>query len=54
MNLEIVILSEVSQRKTCYMTSLLFENFNIVQINIFTEQKQTSDIGEEKKNKYAS
>jgi len=37
-NLEIIILSEVSQ-KDKYMISLICEILNIIQMNLFTKQK---------------
>ena len=42
MELEIIILSEVSQRKTNYhMISLIHGIYNIAQMNLFTKQKWT-------------
>jgi len=45
MDLEIILLSEVGQKeKDKYMISLINGIKNMVQMNLFTEQKQTPDI----------
>ena len=43
MDLEIIILSEVSQKEKdkYYMISLICGIYNMVQVNLFTKQKQT-------------
>ena len=42
MDLEIIILSEVSHtEKEKYMISLIYGNLKMIQMNLFTKQKQT-------------
>ena len=41
MDLEIIILSEVSQKKTNILYHLCVESKKMIQMNLFTKQKQT-------------
>ena len=41
MDLEIIILSEVSQRQISYATAYMWNLKKMIQMNLFTKQKQT-------------